>query len=177
MNARRLGLLLALTSCSNTAASTSDAAADVAVDAPDGGADVPAGPIDGVWRVTDIACNGSPASGAARLYITEPNRSSFEVRGDRSTYTLTTSTCTMRLASTVAYPAEGRAVFTATGPFECTPARCGLGCDTTPSIPYVYAYARRADGLVMSTVGATPDVTCTAYGQSNPITYTYAPVL
>ena len=56
------------------------------------------------------------------------------------------------------------------------PARCGVGCDTTPTIPYVYEYVRRPDGLVMSTVGATPDVTCTAYGQSNPITYTYAPV-
>jgi len=176
MNARRVCLLLALASCSNTAASTSDAAADVAADASDGAADAPAGPIDGAWRVTDIACNGSPASGAARLYITEPNRSSFEVRGDRSTYTLTTSTCTMRLESTVAYPAPGRAVFTATGPFACAPARCGVGCDTTPTIPYVYEYVRRPDGLVMSTVGATPDVTCTAYGQSNPITYTYAPV-
>lgn len=140
---------------------------DATADAP------PAGPIDGTWRVTDIACNGVPASAAARAYITPPNSSSFVVRGDRSTYTLTTSTCVMRLDSTVTYPAEGRATFTATGPFACSPARCGAGCGTTPRIPYQYAFARRGAGLVMTTIGDTPDVTCTAYGQPNPITYTY----
>jgi hypothetical protein len=137
------------------------------VDAP------PAGPLDGVWRVVDIACNDLPGSAAARIFITAPNSSSFVVRGGRSTYTLVTSTCTQRLESAVAYPAAGRAVFTATAPFACTPARCGPGCDTTPTIPYVYDYALRGGGLVMTTVGATPDVTCTAYGQSNPIRYTY----
>ena len=30
--------------------------------------------------------------------------------------------------------------------------------------------------LSATTVGDTPDLTCTAYGQSNPITYTYEPV-
>ncbi len=131
------------------------------------------GPIDGAWRVTDIVCGGAPGSAAARAYITAPNSSSFVVRGERSVYTLRTSTCTQRLTSTVAYPSPGRAVFTATGPFACEPARCGAGCGTTPSIPYVYDYARRGAGLVMTTVGPTPDLTCTAYGQSNPITYTY----
>ncbi|MFO0651665.1 MAG: hypothetical protein U0326_35920 [Polyangiales bacterium] len=135
--------------------------------------DAPPGPIDGTWRVTEIACNGMSASGAARAYITPPNSSSFVVRGDRSTYTLSTSTCVMRLESSVTYPADGRATFTAMGPFTCTPALCGAGCGTTPRIPYQYAYMRRGAGLVMTTVGDTPDVTCTAYGQANPITYTY----
>ncbi len=133
----------------------------------------PPGPIDGTWRVTNIACDGRPASGAARAYITPPNTSSFVVRGDRSTYTLTTSTCVMRLESTVTYPSEWHATFTATGPFTCTPALCGAGCGTTPRIPYQYEYTRRGAGLVMTTVDDTPDVTCTAYGQLNPITYTY----
>lgn len=135
----------------------------------------PEGPIDGVWRVVDIACNGEAASASARIYITAPNSSSFVVRGDRSTYTLVTSTCTQRLESAVTYPTPGRAVFTAMGPFACAPARCGAGCDVTPAIPYAYDYALRDGGLVMTTVGPTPDITCTAYGQANPIRYTYAP--
>jgi hypothetical protein len=133
----------------------------------------PPGPIDGTWRVRDITCNGSPASDAARLFITAPNSSTFVVHGDRSTYTLVTSTCTLRLESSVRYPAPGRAVFTATSPFACTPARCALGCDTTPSLPYVYDYVAGDASLMMTTVGPTPDVTCTAYGQSNPIRYIY----
>lgn len=134
----------------------------------------PPGPIDGRWRVTAIACDGLPASAAARAYITAPNSSTFTVRGDRSTYTLTTSTCVMRLDSAVTYPSMWHATFTAMGPFTCTPARCSTACGTTPAIPYQYEYTRRSDtALVMSTVGETPDVTCTAYGQINPITYTY----
>jgi hypothetical protein len=134
----------------------------------------PPGPIDGRWRVTTIACDGLPASAAARAYITAPNSSTFTVRGDRSTYTLTTSTCVMRLDSAVTYPSMWHATFTAMGPFTCTPARCSTACGTTPAIPYQYEYTRRSDtALVMSTVDETPDVTCTAYGQINPITYTY----
>ena len=153
-----------------------DAPLDVGIDSPPDDVAVTSGPIDGTWRVTDIACNGVRGSDAARLYITAPNSSSFVVRGERSTYTLTTSTCVMRLASMVTYPSPGRAVFTAVAPFTCTPALCAVGCGTRPSIPYVYEYERRGAGLVMTTVGDTPDVTCTAYGQSNPITYTYEPV-
>lgn len=178
-----------LGACSSTTLATSEPTRDAAADAapddatqPDVAADVAAdvaddvaapGPLDGAWRVTDIVCNGAPGSAAARRFITAPNSSSFEVRGGRSTYTLTTTTCTQRLESDVAYPSPGRAVFTARGPFSCAPARCAPGCGATPGLPYVYQYAMRGASLVMTTVGATPDVTCTAYGQGNPITYSY----
>lgn len=183
-----LGLLLA---CSSTAAPTgaaSDAARDVsddavtdaatdavtdAVDASTPPPDAP-GPLDGTWRVTDIACNGTPASGGARLFITAPNSSSFEVAGARSTYALSTPTCVVRLESDVTYPSAGRAVFTARGAFACTPARCASNCDTTPTVPYVYDYTVRGASLVMTSVGPIADMTCTGFGQMNPITYTYA---
>jgi len=178
-----------LLGCAGTAGTaptaTPDAGADVAVDARgevadvvDVTADAPAvpGPIDGAWRVTDILCGAEPASAGARAFITAPNRSEFTVDGDRSTYTLATPTCVLRLESSVAYPSPGRAVFTARGPFMCVPAGCMAGCGTTPAIPYVYDHSTRGAALVMRTVGETPDITCTAAGQQNPITYTYARV-
>lgn len=148
--------------------------ADAPVDASDADDAPPmAGPLNGTWRVVDIVCNGAPGSDAARLYITPPNSSSFVVRGDRSTYTSMTSTCALTLDSDVAYPSPGHAVFTARGPFACMPARCSPSCGTTPTLPYSYEYVQVDERLMMTTVGATPDVTCTAYGQSNPIRYTY----
>lgn len=185
-----MALAALLVGCSGTAGTSStappDAAADVgadvadvAVDGSDARADdtpPSAGAIDGAWRVTDILCAGAPASVVARAYITPPNRSEFTVAGDRSTYTLSTPTCVLRLESSVAYPSPGRAVFTARGPFNCVPAGCMANCETTPSMPYVYDHMMRGAELVMRTVGPTPDVTCTAAGQQNPITYTYARV-
>jgi hypothetical protein len=176
---------LVLASCARSTAE-GDAAADAVSDAApvvdvtpsDGAPDVPvttAGPIDGAWQVTRIECDGAPASEAARGFITAPNTSSFSVRGGESVYALSTPACTIALASSVAYPSPGRAVFTATAPFRCVPAGCTTGCDTLPASPYVYDYTRGADdALTMRTVGPTPDVTCTANGQANPITYHYA---
>jgi hypothetical protein len=43
-------------------------------------------------------------------------------------------------------------------------------------MPYVYDHTMHGDALMMRTVGETPDITCTAAGQRNPITYTYARV-
>ncbi|MFO0605866.1 MAG: hypothetical protein U0324_21965 [Polyangiales bacterium] len=154
-------------------ADVADVGGDGDVPRADDGPAVP-GPIDGAWRVTDILCGAEPASAGARAFITAPNRSEFTVDGDRSTYTLSTPTCVLRLESSVAYPSPGRAVFTARGPFTCVPAGCMAGCGTTPAIPYVYDHSTRGAALVMRTVGETPDITCTAAGQQNPITYTYA---
>lgn len=173
-------MLIVLASCARSTAE-GDATADATTDAapaPEAGPDAPAtsaGPIDGTWEVTRIECDGAPASEAARGFITPPNSSSFSVRGGSSVYALRTPACALELASTVAYPSPGRAVFTATGPFRCTPAGCAAGCDTLPATPYVYDYTRDSEAaLTMRTVGATPDVTCTANGQANPITYHYA---
>lgn len=180
-----LGLVALLAACGTTTSTTPARDAAAVVDAP---ADAPAskdalspvdlpvlGPLDGpTWRVTDLRCDGAPGSVTARVFITAPNSSSFVVRGDRSEYTLRTPTCAVTLTSTVTYPAPGRAVFTATGPFACAPAMCALECGTTPRIPYVYDYARSGASLTMTSVGDTPDLACTGHGQSNPIAYTYS---
>ncbi len=131
------------------------------------------GPLDGTWDVIGVACNGVPANEAILRFVTAPNRSSFFVVAARSAYTLMTPSCSVGLFSSIAYPSPGRAVFTATGPFVCSPRGCGAGCDTVPAEPYVYDYTRDGASLTMRTVGSTPDVTCTANGQENPITYTY----
>lgn len=180
-----LGLVALLAAC-GTAASTTPGRDAAVIDAPAADApppkDAPSpgdlpilGPLDGpAWRVTDIRCDGASASVTARAFITAPNSSSFVVRGDRSEYTLRTPTCAVTLTSSVTYPAPGRAVFTATGPFACAPAMCALECGTTPRIPYVYDYVRAGASLTMTSVGDTPDLACTGNGQSNPISYTYS---
>ncbi len=168
MYVARLFALSLVASCSGTALDAR-AATDASLDA------ASTSPIEGDWQVTSMRCGGERASDGATAFFTAPNSSAFSVRGTRSTYTLTTATCVVTLRSTVTWPSSGRAIFTADGPFACAPAGCAATCGTTPSIPYVYQYERRGAGLVMTTVGETPDQSCTGFGQSNPIEYTYAP--
>ena len=137
---------------------------------PNGGA---TGPMDGVWKVSDITCNGLAGNTSVQAGYSGSTSETYSVFNTIGTYSHTASGCTSVIPTTYAYSGT-TLTMNISGFMGCTPFNCATGCDQFASVgPYTYTFGVSGNTLNWTSQG-TSDNTCTTAtpAQANPVGYT-----
>ncbi len=134
------------------------------VPAPGAPGNVPAGPIDGTWRVVGASCDGeSVALPDLPLNITILN-DSFRTAISNG------AGCTVTFSANALYPSDGQVTVTDVGSPTCSVEGCDPVCSETPDTePENISYVLSGNTLTLSSTALEEDSFCQV-GQETQLT-------